>query len=94
MIQECVKSLPSAKQDPAEGELRHYKDLALCQTEKTREDLRHPAGAVLSELLLPSLERAGFERIPHLLHDLQIEGEIVDRVEARPENLARAHYLA
>jgi len=51
VIQECVKSEPSAEASPAEGDLRHYKDLALSLTEKLREDLLHPAGAILGELL-------------------------------------------
>ena len=88
MIQECVKSEPSAEASPAEGDLRHYKDLALSLTEKLREDLLHPAGAILGELLLPGLERPCLKRVAHLLHDLKVEGEVVDRVEARAEDLA------
>ena len=83
-----MKSEPSAEASPAEGDLRHYKDLALSLTEKLREDLLHPAGAILGELLLPGLERPCLKRVSHLLHDLKVEGEVVDRVEARAEDLA------
>ena len=59
--------------------MEHYKDLVLLPTKKAGEDLLHPAGAVLGELLLPRFKRSGLKRIAHLLHDAQVEGEVVDR---------------
>ena len=73
---------PSAEASPAEGDLRHYKDLALSLTEKLgritppRSDPRRTAS---SSLDVPASSESR-------ISCMKVEGEVVDRVEARAED--------